>query len=253
MKLLRIIIAVSILIAALTLTGCSHCEPCAPTPPCDPEMAYGPIEFKLHHRGKEKPCKRHTCLPKEGSRTKSSLITTAPEFVQGFPMLAGENVMLMWNPIDGAVQYRFYEDGKFIGELPEPTLTTIAPSKQGTYKYTAACIDVEGKLGPLSKEGVITLVKATPRGRGIAGRFELPGSPVITLTWEKYAYIQSYEVFRAKSIVGPWKLIGTVSKNVYSDTDLNKGGFHYFYKIHPKDEYTIYPLIYDDILEVMYK
>ena len=41
-------------------------------------------------------------------------VTVAPTFMPGFPMLAGDDVMIMWVPVPGAVKYRIYQNGKYI-------------------------------------------------------------------------------------------------------------------------------------------
>lgn len=215
------------------------------------QTEFGPLEVKVHVRNNVNPCGSLREKPtKEETSEKSDIIKTAPSFQPGFPMLAGENIMFMWEEVSNAVKYRIYEDGKILGDASEPSFTYAAPSKIGKYKYTIVGIDSEGMIGPVSKESVISIIKFESPG-GISCNFEIKDKPMLTIKWDLVLNVVIYDIYRAENIDGPWKPIAAVTATKYVDTDLSEDGFHYFYKVQPDNKTFHFPE--SDILEVKYK
>ena len=144
-------------------------------------------------------------------------VTSAPSFIPSFPMLAGDNVMIMWIPVPGAVKYKVYLDGKEIGETPAPPFTTPSPTDAGTYKYTLAGVDAAGEEGPQSSAGTLAIVKMV-KPTGLMHRFL---GEVLNLRWDASSAASIYDVFRSETKDGDdYKLIGSISENKFTDSDV---------------------------------
>jgi len=165
-------------------------------------------------------------------------VTSAPSFVPSFPMLAGENVMLMWIPAPGAVKYKIYFDGKEIGEAPAPPFTTPAPTEVGKYTYTVTGVDASGEEGPHSAKVAITIVKLEAP-KGLMHRFL---GEVLNLRWETSSAASIYDVFRSEEKDGEYKLIGSISENKFIDPYVkdNKDfyGKTFYYKVVAIDKFN---------------
>jgi hypothetical protein len=197
------------------------------------QTEFGPIEVKVHVRNNVKPYRSlRGELFKEETSEKSNIIKTAPSFPSRYPIIAGENVLFVWITI--------------------PPFFYPNPINGGTYRYTIAGVDSEGKIGPFSKEGVISIIKNKPAS-SISCKFEMKASkPILTLNWEAPSpYSVNYGIIKAENIEGPWKYIDSIKETKYIDTDLSEDGFHNFYKIKASGKFDHFPE--SDILEVKYK
>lgn len=152
------------------------------------------------------------------SYAQSSKITTAPGFASGFPMLTGENVMLMWVPVPDAVKYKIYLDGNEIGEAPAPPFTHSAPTEVGVYKYTITGIDANGVEGSASEAGELSIFRLE-QPKNVSHKF-LDG--LLKLHWASAPGAVIYEVYRADSNEGPFKLIVSTTKTKYIDTEVQE-------------------------------
>ncbi len=163
-------------------------------------------------------------------------VTTSPSFIPNFPMLAGDNVMIMWVPVPNAVKYKIYLNGKPIGEAPAPPFTTPAPQDPGTYKYTLTGVGADGAEGPVSKEGVLSIIKLV-QPKDVSHQV-LGG--IMNLRWTKAPGAVIYDVHRAETKDGPYKLIASVTDDKYVDADVKQEGNEgksFFYKVISKDQF----------------
>jgi DNA-binding beta-propeller fold protein YncE len=152
-------------------------------------------------------------------------------------MQAGENVMLMWTPVPGAAKYKIYKDGKEIGESIAPTFTVPLQKKQGVHKYTIAGIDSTGEKGPVSKEGILTPESIVFKP-DFEYRFE---DDLLNITWKKIHGAVKYDIYKAESKQGLYKLIASVNKEKYIDSQIKESESldnSYYYKIIPKDKFN---------------
>ena len=163
-------------------------------------------------------------------------ITTAPTFMPGFPMQAGENVMLMWAPLPGAVKYKIYLDGKEIGEATSTTYTVPMPKKSEVFKYTVIGVDATGELGPVSKEGVIS-PNSVVREPDFKHQFV---DDILKITWKKVPFAVTYDIYRSETKESDLKLIASVDEEKYIDSEIKESenlDKDFFYKIVPKDKF----------------
>jgi hypothetical protein len=167
-------------------------------------------------------------------------VTAPPTMMPNFPMLAGPNVMIMWIPVPGAVNYRVYMNGKPVGEAPAPPLTIPAPIDEGVYKYVITGVDAAGEEGPKSKPSELTIIKIMPP-TNIRG--QMLGDPrVLNLRWDPAKNAAIYDIYRSDRKDGPYKLIASVTETRYVDSDITEDyksrGKTVYYKIVSKDKFN---------------
>jgi hypothetical protein len=155
----------------------------------------------------------------------------------GFPMLAGENVMIMWVLVPGAMRYRIYQDGEYIGENPAPPFTTPIPAEEGVYKYNIRGVDEAGTEGPVSKEGVVSIVKLIqPEDFNFFFKDD-----VLNIGWSVVPRADTYDIYKTISANDPYDLIACVAENRYVDSQVKlseNAGETFYYKIVSKDKYN---------------
>jgi hypothetical protein len=165
-------------------------------------------------------------------------VPLAPQMSGGFPMLAGEKVMIMWRPAPGAVKYKVYKDGKLIGEVPVSPFSAKAPTEPGTYKYTITGVNKDGVEGPASREGELTIAVLS-QPQDIKHNFI---NMVLKLDWKAEPNADIYDIFRADKEEGPYTFIGSTNEAKYFDLDvsreLKRYGKSLFYKIVSKDKFN---------------
>jgi len=165
-------------------------------------------------------------------------VTVAPNFVPSFPMLAGDNVMIMWIPVPGAVKYKIYLDGKPVGESQSPPFTTSAPTEAGTFNYTITGVDAGGEEGPASSPGNLTIVKLE-QPKNIMHQFL---GEVLNFRWDAEPNAVIYDVSKAEAKDGPYKLITSTADSRFVDPDVKETdeffGKTFYYKIVSKDKFN---------------
>jgi len=164
-------------------------------------------------------------------------VTIAPQFMPNFPMLAGDNVMVMWIPVPGAAKYVIYQNDKSIGEAPAPPFTAPAPKDPGNYSYTIAGVDASGAEGPKSTANVISITIILPP-TGL--RHQMLGG-LLNLGWDPAADAVIYDVFKSETKEGPFKLVISTTEDKYIDADVKQeesAGKSFFYKVQSKDRFN---------------
>jgi hypothetical protein len=161
----------------------------------------------------------------------------APSFVPGFPMPAGENVMILWVPIPGAVKYRIYLNGEPIGEATAPPFKYPYPSEPCVLKFTITGVDKEGNEGPKSKEGKISIIRLV-QPCCFTESFK---DERLRLRWEVVPNALIYDIYRADSKDGPYRLIASITETKYVDSEIKKSekvDQTFYYKIVSKDKFN---------------
>lgn len=164
-------------------------------------------------------------------------VSTAPQFMANFPMLAGDNVMMMWVPVPGAVKYKLYLNGKAIGEAPAPPFTTTAPSDPGTYRYTISGVDPAGEEGPASPEGILSIIKLE-QPKGFSFRFL---GEVLNIRWDVVQDAVIYDVYKSEKKDGPFQLVTSTTETRYVDDKVVQSeqvGKTFYYKLVSKDRFN---------------
>ncbi|GAB4282457.1 MAG: hypothetical protein Kow0092_37500 [Deferrisomatales bacterium] len=155
----------------------------------------------------------------------------APSYMPNFPMLAGNQIMIMWMPVPGAVKYHVYMNGERIAESPAMQHFMPAPAEPGAYAFQVAAVDAAGNEGPRSPEGIVNIIKLVPP----KGVVTLPQGPdSVALRWEAVKGAVIYDVKRAQKAGGPYELVGSVQSPYYKDAGL-KPETTYYYVILSKD------------------
>ena len=154
----------------------------------------------------------------------------APNWMSGFPLLAGNQVIMMWTPVPGASKYVIYLNGEKVGESAAFQYTMPAPEKSGDYKVTVAGLDGAGKQGKLSGIGLFKIISLEPPSGVIA----MVSQDSIGLRWDQTTGAMIYNVFRAESETGEKNLIGSTQDTTFRDTKAQKEK-RYFYFITAKD------------------
>ena len=164
-------------------------------------------------------------------------VSVAPTFMPGFPMLAGDNVMIMWVPVPGAVKYKIYQNGKLLGEAPAPPFTSPTPVEQGVYKYTIAGVDAANEEGPRSKEGKISIIKLYPPE---TVTYTFMGN-ILNLNWSVVPNAVIYDIYRSEYEDSDYRLISSVTEDRFVDSEVNRHeatGKTFYYVIVAKDKYN---------------
>lgn len=149
----------------------------------------------------------------------------APSFMPGFPLLAGNQVILMWTPVPGAVKYFVYLNGQKVAESASFQFTLAAPEKSGAHQVAVAGIDGEGKAGKQSAPGTIRIIVIQPPG----GLSAMTSPDSIGVRWEKAEGAMIYNVYRAESEASEKKLVLSTQETLIRDKDVQKGKIYYYW------------------------
>lgn len=154
----------------------------------------------------------------------------APTFMPGFPMLAGNLVMIMWVPVPGAVKYKVFMNGQEVGEAVAPPFQAPAPQAAGQYAFEIAGVDATGALGAKSPAATLAIVKLEPPGE----LAYLPGVDGVTVRWKTPVGVPIVNVYRAAKKEGPFDMLVSLQDQKYLDKDA-KAGQTYYYRLTSKD------------------
>ncbi len=155
----------------------------------------------------------------------------APKWLAGFPLRAGDSVILMWTPIPGATGYRLFRqtgDAPFKAIYSGPSNTyndTSAPqSDTVTYKVAGIVKDADSEL---SAPGTLKMVEQLrpPSFTGAIG-----SASFITLRWSSPIGAIFSNIYRAESETGDYTLQESIQFETYTDRKAERGKT-YFYRI----------------------
>jgi len=166
----------------------------------------------------------------------------APQWSGGFPKIVQDDVLLQWNPVKGATEYKIYKS-----EQKDKGLKLLATVKANrhidkgigagkTFYYYIAPV-VGGKEGERSSAGFVTIAKAkvfvplkTPKLVG-AHLKELPGGKYsVGVRWEDAGGTDfvGVNVYRSKVKGKDYAMIGSSSSDSFEDTDIQQGETYYY-------------------------
>ena len=160
----------------------------------------------------------------------ASAALPAPNFMPGFPMLAGPQVIIMWSPIPGAVKYNVYMNGQKVTESIAMQYIAPAPAEGGNYVFQVTSVDAAGAESPMSQEGVIQVVVLKSPSNLAA----LPREDRITIRWVEAPGALIYDVFRKVKGEGDYQMISSVGTSRYDDATAEPGKT-YVYAVKSKD------------------
>ncbi len=153
-----------------------------------------------------------------------------PQWMPNSPILAGNQVIILWLPVPGAVKYNIYVNGKKVAEAVGVQHIMPAPEEAGEYKIQLSSVDASGKEGKLSSPGIIKIITIEPPRNLV---YRLAGKKVL-LRWDKAKGAVIYNVYRADKKGGEFKLIASVQAENYADSSVEEGK-KYYYAVTSKD------------------
>jgi hypothetical protein len=155
-----------------------------------------------------------------------------PQWLPGQPLLAGQQIIAMWMPVPGAVKYVLYLNGKQIAESAANQYIGVAPLDAGEHRYTVAALDASGAASAPSAPGIIRITKISPPEE-ITIRADEKSRDVF-IRWGGVAGGSIYNIYKAESPDGPFKLLASQTDLAYKDSGLEYEKT-YYYAISAKD------------------
>lgn len=155
----------------------------------------------------------------------------APAFLPGQPMLAGNQVLLVWSPVVGAASYVVYRNGAREAAAPSTQLLAPAPTDPGEHRYHVTAVDADGREGEPSAPGVLRVRRLTPP-QSLLARTN-PSEGTIGLVWSQIEGAAFYNVYRARGDERP-SLLASVREPSYIDGS-PEGGVTYRYTVTARD------------------
>ncbi|HEY3490555.1 MAG TPA: hypothetical protein VGK27_10610 [Candidatus Deferrimicrobiaceae bacterium] len=154
-----------------------------------------------------------------------------PKWLSGFPIRAGNSIILMWTPIPGATGYRLFRkmgDAPFkeIYSGPANTYsdTSVALPDTVTYKVAGMMKDGESETSaPGTVKGIEQM--QPPSFTGAIG-----STTAITVRWSSPQGTMFSNIYRAESENGAYMLQESVQIETFTDRKVEKGTT-YFYRI----------------------
>ena len=167
----------------------------------------------------------HTSTYKTSSITVCPVVTgsVAPE--TGYPVLK-------WKPLYNAAEYEIYRaasaDGDFskIAQVSAYSFADINVERGTEYFYAVRAINKDGSLSAFSP--AVGLISGCEVPQIDSRSDAVTGDPVIS--WKAVAGAERYEVYRAGTRNGTYKLIATTDGTSYADAAATTG-YTYFYKV----------------------
>jgi hypothetical protein len=152
-----------------------------------------------------------------------------PNWLPGFPLVAGPQLILMWTPVIGAEKYRIYQDGKPVTEVIAFQHVLPLPA-EGEHSYHVVAIDKNGKESPPGKTFKYAVVKLEkPKNVSVLVRGER-----ISLRWDASKGAIIYDIQRGAAPGGPFQLVGSTQDQTFLDPGA-KVGESYYYRVASKD------------------
>jgi len=148
---------------------------------------------------------------------------------------AYNSAKITWNKVDGAKKYQVYRATSKNGTYKRvitTTKTTFANSNLTTGKTYYYKVRAVRYVNDKAKHGAYSTIKrVTPKlTTPVLSTIKAEGEKTITITWNKVAGAEKYQIYRATSQSGSYENIKTVTACSYTDTSLT-GGKTYYYKI----------------------
>ncbi len=154
----------------------------------------------------------------------------APQFMANSPILAGNQVIILWVPVPGAVKYFVYLNGKKIAEAVGVQHVIPTPAEAGEYTIELAAVDAAGKESPRSRPGTIKIV-VIEAPKGLVSRAR---ENTVFLRWGTTDGAVIYNLYRSDAKDGEFKLLASVQETSYGDSGVEPGK-SYYYAVTAKD------------------
>lgn len=151
-------------------------------------------------------------------------IPPATQFMPGFPIVAGENILAMWLPVPGAVKYVLYMNDKKVAEGSTPPIQIRTPAEGGEYRLQIAAVDEKGAEGPKSPPAVVRIVTLNPP-EDLEGRYM---GEKVALRWKGSAAAVIYNVFRSEEKGKNYDLLTSTQMSQYADSVVKKDKMYYY-------------------------
>lgn len=153
----------------------------------------------------------------------------APNWMPGSPILAGEQVILLWTPVPGAVKYFVYLNDQKTQESPSIQVVVAAPAGSGQFEYKISAVDAAGVEGAKSVAGIVKIFKLVPP-TGLEGR--MLGKKV-AVHWNGVSGAILYNVYRSEDDKN-FQLADSIQDVQWTDGKAQEGK-KYFYRVTAKD------------------
>jgi DNA-binding beta-propeller fold protein YncE len=160
-----------------------------------------------------------------------SAFAAGPTFMPGFPMRAGDSVMLMWMPFPGAASYNVYRSAKPGGPYDKiatsPANNFMDPNvpQDKSFYYVVKPV-VGGKEGDSSAE--VELKGLEPmKTPAFVGDLITPDNK-ISIRWEINPKAAFYNLYRSEAEKGDFKLLASVQDTKYTDGNVAVGKTYYY-------------------------
>lgn len=135
-------------------------------------------------------------------------------------MQVGNQVVLLWVPVAGAVSYNVYRNDTREGVVTGSQYLGTTPAEAGTHRYQVAALDPEGVEGERSAPGLLKVANLSAP-EGLSARQD-PSSGVVGLVWSRSTGAAFYNVHRADRDEAP-KLVASVKEPLFRDGPLERG------------------------------
>lgn len=178
----------------------------------------------LGHSYKNGTCTR--CGAKDPNY-KPAAPTVKPDY-----LTASGKPYLKWSAVSGAAKYEVYRSGsksgtyKRLGTTTKTNYTDSTASAGYTYFYKVKAVNAGGVKSAYSAavSAISHCAKPVVKAEYIAST----GKPY--LKWTAVTGARKYQVYRASSSGGTYKLLGTTTKSNYTDSTAS-AGYTYYYKV----------------------
>ncbi len=137
-----------------------------------------------------------------------------PNFMPGFPMIAGPQLMIMWQPVPGAAKYKVFINGKEAAESVAFQAFLPAPEKAGSYEIQVQAVAADGAAGKLSDKKIVKIIKLEPP-KGLTGRAMENG---YALRWDAAPGAMVYNVYRSLKPGADYAILASVQDTRHVDT-----------------------------------
>lgn len=154
----------------------------------------------------------------------------APNFMPGFPMIAGPQLMIMWTPVPGAAKYKVFLDNKEVAETAAFQHFMAAPEKAGTHEIKVIAIAGDGSQGKPSDVKTVKVIKLEPPAN-LAGRM-VEGS--FGLNWDAAPGAMIYNIYRSAVSGKDYRIVASVQDTRHADKEFPKDKKS-FYAVTAKD------------------
>lgn len=165
-----------------------------------------------------------------GAAIPAGAALSPPNWMPGSPILAGNQVILLWTPVPGAVKYYIYLNTKKIQDSVSIQAIVVAPEEAGSYEFQVAAVDANGAEGAKSAPGTIRVFKLTPP-KGLQGR--MVGKSV-ALHWEPVGGAVLYNVYRSNESGKGFELAESIQDVRWTDSKVQDNK-KYYYRVTAKD------------------